>query len=87
MDYSKISNFLDKFKKIIFKDEELRAVVLNSIFNETKRVVNNDKIKIKNGIVYIKESPIFLNEIMIKKGKILSNIKNILPNSNIFDIK
>lgn len=87
MDYSSISGFLDKFKKILFKDEEIRIVVINSIYSETKRKIGNDKIKIKNGIVYLKESPIFLNEVMIKKVKILSNIKNILPNSNIFDIK
>lgn len=87
MDYSSISNFLDKFKKIVFHDEELRNAIAISILNETKHNIESDHIKIKRGVVYLKVSPIFLNEVMMKKGKILLNIKNILPNSNILDIK
>lgn len=87
MDYSKISNFLDKFKKIIFKDEELKNVVVSVISNEIKKSIEVNQIKIKDGVVYIKASPIFLNEVLMKKEKILSSIKEILPNSNIFNLR
>ena len=47
MDYNHITNFLDKFKKILFQKEELNNIVTKIISEEISYPIEKDKIKIK----------------------------------------
>lgn len=87
MDYNHITNFLDKFKKIIFQKEELKSLVVKTIGDEINYQFEKDKIKIKNGFIFVEGSPVVHSEIMIHKKQILEKLKNILPNNNFLDIK
>jgi len=87
MDYNKISLFLDKFKKIINKKEEIETVVKESISNITSQKINKKNIKIKGVNIYIEGSPFLKSEILIKKNEILKTIKKLLPDNNFLDIK
>ncbi len=87
MDYNHITNFLDKFKKILFQREEIKNIVTKIISEEINFPVEKDKIKIKNGTIFVEGSPILRSEIMIKKKQILLKIKNFFPQVNFLDIK
>lgn len=87
MDYNSISNFLNKFKEILFKKEEVNNIIRDIVSNELSYNITTDKIKIKNNSIYIEGSPMLHNEIFLKKDRILMEIKNKI-NSQIFtDIK
>lgn len=87
MDYNHITIFLEKFKKIVFKKEEIRDIVIKIILSEVPHEIQKDSIKIKNGLIYIQGSPILRNEIMIHKNQILNKLKIALPSDNFLDIK
>jgi pyruvate/2-oxoglutarate/acetoin dehydrogenase E1 component len=87
MDYNHITNFLNKFKKIVSQKEELKEVIIKVIKEEVSFQLEKELIKIKGSSIYIESSPILRSEILIHKNKILEKIKNILPDSNFSDIK
>jgi len=87
MDYNHITNFLEKFKKLIFQKEEIKNIITKVISEEIFYQLEKEKIKIKNGIIFLEGSPILRNEIMLKKNKILIKLKDLLPNSIFLDIK
>lgn len=87
MDYNHITDFLNKFKIILFKKEETNNVVAQTISNEICHTLDNTSIKIKGGYIYVKGSPILRNEILIKKKQILMRLKILLPDINFFDIR
>ena len=49
MDYNHITNFLEKFKKLIYKKEEIKEVVIGVIKEELSHQVESQAIKIKSG--------------------------------------
>ena len=87
MDYNHIKNFLDKFKKIIYQKEETKEIVVKTISEEIKHIIESDSVKIKGGVVYIQGSPMLRSEILIHKKQILIKLENILPGNNFFDLK
>ena len=87
MDYSHITSFLDKFKKLIYQKEETKNIVIKTIRDEIHHQIQNGLVKIKNGYIYVECSPILRSEILIHKKQILIKLKNILPDNNFIDIK
>jgi len=87
MDYNHITNFLDKFRKIIFQKEELKNIVVKTISFEISHQIEGKSVKIKNGYIYVDGSPMLRSEIMIHKKQILMKLKDILPDNNFLDIK
>jgi len=87
MEYNQITNFLDKFKKLINKKEELKKIVIKTISEEINYQVNEESIRVKGGIISIEGSPILKSEVMTKKEKILRELKIILPDNIFLDIK
>jgi hypothetical protein len=87
MDYTQITGFLDKFKKIIFQKEELKNIVIKTISEEISFPIQNESVKIKDGFIFIKGSPLLRSEIMMKKNEIIRKIKDLYNDSNILDIK
>jgi len=87
MDYNHIKNYLDKFKNLISTKDEIYQIVEGVIENNISFKVERKFIQIKAPIIYIKSSPMVRNEIMMKKEKILEDIRKLSPTSNIKDIK
>lgn len=87
MDYNHITNFLDKFKKLIYQKEVIKEIIIEIISGEIHHPVAKDSIKIKNGIIYISGSPMFRSEIMMHKNNILNKLKIISPDNIFLDIK
>lgn len=87
MDYNHITNFLEKFKKLIFQKEELKSIVVETISKEISHPIESNSVKIKDGCIYTHSSPILYSEILIHKKQILEKLKNILPENNFSDIK
>lgn len=86
MDYSQINGFLEKFKKTLFKKENIYKDILDSILKETGVSLNIDDIKIKGTEIKIKSSPIIKNEILIHKNNILALLIEKQPDSRYTDI-
>ena len=87
MDYKHITNFLEKFKKTLFKKEEIYKNIIETIFKHTSILIEAKSIKIKNTNIYIKETPIIRSEILIKKEKIISDLEKLIIGQKITDIK
>ncbi|MCX6754557.1 MAG: hypothetical protein NTU81_01880 [Candidatus Nomurabacteria bacterium] len=87
MDYNQISNFLEKFKKLINQKEDTKNIVIKTISEEIRHPIDSDQIKLKGGCIYIQGSPILRSEIMIHKKQILSKLKDILVDIYFTDIK
>jgi len=87
MDYNKISNFLDKFKKLLFHSETVYKVVAETISKHITVEVLENKIKIKGATIFIDGSPALKNEILIHQQGILADLKTILPGRNFTEIR
>lgn len=87
MDYNHITDFLGKFKKILFQKEEIYKLLSEVISSQVSFLIKTNEIKIKNTIIYIDGSPTLKNEILMHKKTILSKIKEVAPNYNFTDIK
>jgi hypothetical protein len=87
MDYTQITSFLEKFKKILFQKEEVCKIIAKIISKHTSFPIEPNLIKIKNATIYIKGTPILLNQILIYKNKILFDLKKEIPNLYFKDIK
>ena len=86
MDYNHITNFLDSFKKILFKSEYDHKVISEIITKHIDSPITQEIIKTKGTIIYINSSPIVRSEILVHKQGILKDLKEILPNSVFTDI-
>lgn len=87
LDYTHITSFLDKFKKILYQKEVIKEIAIRIISEEIHHPVLENSIKIKNGIIFISGSPILRSEIMVHKKNILNKLKEISPGNNFLDIK
>lgn len=85
MDYSKITDFLGRFAKII-DDSNSKKNIVNSIFLKyLKKEIPKENFKIEKGILILKTNQYIKNEIFIYKEKILKDFQDL--NLNIKDIK
>lgn len=87
MDYNHITNFLDKFKILIYQKLETKGVVVKTISDEICHQIEDKSVKIKNGCIHVEGSPILRSEVLIHKKQILMKLKSILPNNNFIDVK
>ncbi|MEK7585671.1 MAG: hypothetical protein AAB477_00315 [Patescibacteria group bacterium] len=87
MDYNHIDSFLERFKKILFKEEATLEVITGVITKHIESPIKPQSIKIKGPIVYINESPILRNEVLIHKEGILNDLKEFLPRHRFSDIR
>lgn len=87
MEYNHIKDYLEKVKNILFSKEENIQIIIEVIKINTGVALSSRNISVKGTSIYIKASPLVKNEILIKKEKILNNIKIIAKNLNILEIK
>ena len=82
-----IESFLEKFKKLLKYDREIKKIIIEVVKNIIGVEVKEEDIKIQNKILYIKANPYIKNEIFIKKDLILERLKKSLKNKIIKDIR
>jgi hypothetical protein len=86
MDYSHISSFLSKFKKIISDKEEVYGVICSVISKHLLMQIKKEDIKIKGAYIKINASPMLLSEILVHKTGILKDLENLIPDRKFKDI-
>ena len=82
-----IESFLEKFKKLLRYDREIKKTITEIIKNSVNIYIKESEIKIQNKVLYIKANPYIKNEIFIKKDLILERLKKSLKNKIIKDIR
>ena len=87
MDYNPISNFLDKFKRLIAHSEACHKIIVETICRHISAPIEEKNIKIKDTTIFIQGSPILKNEILIHKQGILSDLKELISERNFTDIR
>ena len=75
MDYGHINTFLEKFKKIFKDKNDFKRVVVECLNKNLNFQIKESDILIKPPFVNIKGPPFIKNEILMKKEKILKEIK------------
>ncbi len=81
-----ISDFLEKFRKIIKDDSNLRETISLVIKQNINVIIKEKDIEIKNNIIYLKENNYIKNEIFFKKEKILNDLNNCFEKRKFKDI-
>lgn len=87
MDYNHIKNFLEKFKTILFKKEEVIKIVAEVITKHLSYPIETKFIKINGSVICIQGSPILKNEILIHKQGILSDLSGMISSQKFTDIR
>lgn len=87
MDYNHINNFLDKFKKLLFKGEEVNKIIAEVLTKHLKTPIDIGMIQVKSTTIYVKCSPILHNEVLVHKQAILSDLVSLLPERRFSDIR
>lgn len=87
MDYVKLSDILGKFKKLLFKEEEVYKIISDIILKNTTYTVPVSAIKIKGDVVYLNCSPILRGEILMKKRQIITDLSLVLIDRKINNLK
>lgn len=87
MDYNHITNFLGKFKDLLFKQEETTTAIVDVITKHISYPIESSSIKTKGNIIYLQGSPMLRSEVLIHKPGILADLANLLPESRFTDIR
>jgi hypothetical protein len=87
MDYNHITNFLDRFKKILSQGEKGHTVIAEVMSKHISHVIETNTITIKGNCIYIQGSPMLHNEILMRKQAILSELLAVLPERDFVDIR
>ena len=77
---SNIGSFLEKFKKFLTSEENIKEEIIKSVLKNTGIEIKGENIKIQDFSIYIKEKPIIKSEIFLKKEKILEDLSQDLKN-------
>ncbi len=87
MDYSHITGFLDRFRKLISSSEIVNSCIAETLLKEIHIEIPTPRIKIKGTIIYVEGSPSLKNEIMVNKEGILKTLAIEIPHRNFTDIR
>ena len=88
MDFNHINGFFDKFKKIIYQKQETKKIIKNIISKNISFEVGDSFFNYKDGIIFLNCSPVLKNEVIMRKEKILKELKSELdPSFCVVDIK
>ena len=87
MDYNHITNFLEKFRKILSQGEGINKTILEIITKYTQYPIELSMIKTKGTLIYIQSSPMLRSEILIHKEAILIDLAKSIPGRNFSDIR
>ena len=71
MELNNIQQFLEKYRKRLFGEEERLNAVLAAIKDGSSVVLNKKELAVKNGTIYLHAAPAIKNEIFLHKERIL----------------
>ena len=71
MELNDIQQFLEKYRKRLFGEEERLNAVLVAIKDGSSVVLNKKELAVKNGTIYLHAAPAIKNEIFLHKERIL----------------
>lgn len=87
MDYSQVSLFLEKFKKLLSQKEVSQTLISETLFKYLKIPINEKMFRVKGSVIYIQGSPVLRSEILIHKESILSDLNKTIGNIRFTDIR
>ena len=87
MDYNHITQFFDKFKRMLSEGEMGRSVIVSTISKNTSIQIQSESIKVKGSVIYISGSPMLRNEVLMRKEKILKELLEAIPHKRFTDIR
>ena len=87
MDYNHINSFLDKFKKFLFKGEEVNKVIAEVLTKHLKTPIDIGMVQVKSTTIYVKGSPILHNEVLVHKQEILTDLASLLSERRFTDVR
>jgi ribosomal protein S8E len=87
MDFNHINKFLDKFVKMVSKGDLVLGEIASVIYKNTNLEIEKQNILFKGGFIKINTSPLAKGELLMKKEKILSDLRSSMPGVNFLDIK
>ncbi|MFA4975580.1 MAG: hypothetical protein WC839_02345 [Candidatus Paceibacterota bacterium] len=70
-----IKDLLLRFNNLLISENFKINTIQKVLFDVLNLQIKNEDIKIKNNIVYLNIKPIYKNEILLKKEKILFELK------------
>lgn len=86
-DFNHINKFLEKFIKLVSTGDMVLNEIVFMIKKNTNFELKKENLTFKNGYISLKCSPLVKGEIMMKKDKILSDLRESIPTTNFLDIK
>lgn len=86
MQLSRITQFLEIYKKKLALEDDKRGMLIQIIFDETGVKLDEKFLDITKGTIKIKSSHVVKNEIFFHKARILQKIKE-GGRTDIFDIQ
>jgi len=75
----KISNLLEKFKKLLGSSVDSRRIFIDSVKNIINIELDPKSVEIKDVVAYIKGGSSLRNELFFNKERILENVNKLLP--------
>lgn len=81
-----ISDYLKKFRTILFKGEESARIAREEIEKSTGAHLEEKDVEVKGGVIFVKTSGALKSELFLKKEIILKKIKE-RGLTSIFDLR
>ena len=81
-----IQDLLERFKSILDTEDSKKENIIKIIEENTSIVVSAGDVDVKKGKLFLKVKPIYRNAILLKKDKILEDLKQSFGDKYIQDI-
>lgn len=81
-----IQDLLGRFKSILDTEDSKKENIIKIIEENTSIVVSAGDVDVKKGKLFLKVKPIYRNAILLKKDKILEDLKQSFGDKYIQDI-
>ena len=81
-----IQDLLERFKSILDTEDSKKENIIKIIEENTSIVVSAGDVDVKKGKLFLKVKPIYRNAILLKKDKILEDLKQSFGDKYIPDI-
>lgn len=75
MDTSHIRGFLERYRKIVFQNEEKYDIICEVVGKILGSTITKDAVTIKNGELYITANSVLKSELFLHKTKLLDELR------------
>lgn len=77
MDYSRITDFLSKFSKILSESDDKKEIINSILIKYIKKSILKENFKLEKGNIVFSVSPLIKNEIYMNKSNILKDLNSL----------